>query len=593
MFIRSLLLSLIIIFFAGCANFHGGPSGTNTSGLSASDYLRLAANANTSEKQVYLLSAAEQYLMNNQAEAAQKVLSSVNASYLNADASIKLSLLRIYYRAESGQASVAIEQLAPFISNPSLSNSNQILVHRILAKAYQQQSNLVATIDQMDQLQNLLPDSESRQQNLVATWKMIENLNVSTLQEWSSKTDSPEVRGWLDLAVINNTYYSPSAFLSAIKNWESEYPGHPAKTFIDGHSLVLKQMPKQVALLLPMKGSLASSSEAIRNGFFAAYYYAKQRQEFAPSITLYDTSGTDVVSVYQQAVQQGANFVVGPLTKNDVRTIAHSTLSVPTLALNSIQDFGEQRVGNLYQFDLSPVTEAADAATHGRQHNHSRAVIFALPSDWSQDIAKAFQQRWKSEGGKVVQVINIQNSSQIDAAIRQLMHAQVVENPGIGEAHYKLSHQADFDLVFLATSSTQARQIVPLLRFYYSGYLAVYATSLIYDGSASTLRNSDLNGISFYSMPWLVQPSRTLNSSLLEIRNRTQSLWGSSFSHYPKLYAVGVDAYDLIPELNKLVILPDLGARGATGRLYLSNSHYINRQLVWTEIHDGTAQLSQ
>ena len=589
MFMRALILGLLFSLLSSCAQFKGPSGSSQSSSMTAADYLSLAAQTSGPEKQGYLLSAAEQYLNTNQAVAAQGVLNNVSSSYLDGNSGITLSLLRIYVHAENGQAERAIEELAPFMNNPSLNTKNEILVHRILAKAYQQQSNLAATIDQMDQLQNLLPSSE-RQQNLMAIWNMVDHLNTSTLQEWADRSDSANVRGWLDLAIIDNTYYTPSGFLSAIKNWESEYPNHPARKFISSHSLVLQEMPSHVALLLPLSGQYATSSEAIRNGFFAAYYYAKQRQEFAPSITVYDTSES-AAGAYQKAISQGAQFVVGPLTKEEIAAVAQTSLSVPTLALNSIQDFGEQRVGNLYQFDLSPVSEAAEVALEARGRNFRQAVVFALPSDWSQNIAKAFQQQWKSAGGRIVKVITVQDSEQLDSSIRDLLHAQVVAHPGKGQAHLRLAKQKDFDLVFLATSEPQARQIVPLLRFYYSGNIPIFSTSLIYDGSASSLKNSDLNGISFCSMPWLVQPSSSLAPSLLMIRNNTQTLWASSFNHYPKLYAVGVDAFNLISDLNKLAIMPELGSNGATGRLYLDNNHYIDRQLLWATMHNGTAQI--
>ncbi len=587
--IQSLSLLLVACLFSACANLSThAPRGSNHT-LSAADYLYLAENAEPQQKQIYWLDAAEQFLANNQPEAAQKIMRGIDTALLSPDSGTKLQLLRAYYQIETGNSAAAFERLTGFVTDASLSNSNQILLHRILAKAYQQQSDLAASIDQLNQLQNLLPDSQARQQNLLAIWALLENLSPNTLREQLGKTDSSAVRGWFDLALIENSYYSPSSLLDAIKGWEKQYSGHPARSLIDSHSLILNQNPSQVALLLPMKGPLAGSSEAIRNGFFAAYYYAKQHQEFAPSITLYDTSADNVTAVYQKAVQNGAQFVIGPLTKTEVAAVAQSALSVPTLALNSVQDFHEQRISNLYQFDLSPTTEAAEVAERAWQQNYTKAVIFALPAEWSQNIARSFQQRWSSLGGRVLKTIVMQNTDQVDAQVRSLLHAQVIEHAAKGEPHYRLSQQKDFDVVFLATGNAPAQQIVPLLKFYYNGQLPIYATSLIYDGGSSALKNNDLNGVRFCSMPWLIQPSTTLTPSLMDIRNRTQSLWAGSFNRYPKLYALGVDAFNLIPQLNKLVILPDLGLAGATGRLYLDNNHYINRQPVWTEIQYGRA----
>src|SRR4051812_10012688 len=72
--------------------------------------------------------------------------------------------------------------------------------------------------------------------------------------------------------------------------------------------------PQHVALLLPLSGNLASAGQAVKEGFLAAYYASQPRPELA--IEFYDTaSQADINSLYQQAQQKGADFVIGPLTK--------------------------------------------------------------------------------------------------------------------------------------------------------------------------------------------------------------------------------------------------------------------------------------
>ena len=61
-----------------------------------------------------------------------------------------------------------------------------------------------------------------------------------------------------------------------------------------------------IALLLPLKGSTAAQAGAIKNGFFAAYYNAKQRQANSPNVMVLDTSSGNIIQTYQKAVAQGA-----------------------------------------------------------------------------------------------------------------------------------------------------------------------------------------------------------------------------------------------------------------------------------------------
>ncbi len=430
---------------------------------------------------------------------------------------------------------------------------------------------------------SLMRKHDAATENLLSTWNQWENINPARLQTMEPIAQ-PVDKGWIELSLIYQSSMSPEALEAAIQNWEQLYPNHPARTLIENRGLFLKETPRHVALLLPLKGELAQSSEAIRNGFMAAYYTEKEHQGFAPSITVYDTSKGNVAEIYQQAIHQGADFVVGPLTKPEVSILASTELSVPTLALNSAEETQKSSTNNLIQFDLSSRSEAQAVAQKAWGNHYREAVIFTLNDPWNQSIAEAFKQQWKAQGGGIFKIITVENTSQLDASIRQLFNVQIVTRAG--KTQNLLKDHVNFDFVFLATSATQAQSIVPLLRYYYQGEIPVYATSLIYDGNENKMRTPDLDGIVFCSIPWLISPDTNLSPSLLEIRHRIQSLWAPTFNKTPKLFALGVDAYELIPKLNQLNFFPNLGIHGATGQLYLSTNHSIYRELLWAEIEN-------
>src|SRR3990167_10584946 len=96
--------------------------------------------------------------------------------------------------------------------------------------------------------------------------------------------------------------------------------------------------PQNIALLVPLSGGLSTYGTAIRNGFFTAYYAEKDATGYSPVITVYDTNGQTIQSLYQKAVQEGANFVVGPLNKAEVATlIKMPSITIPVLALNETE----------------------------------------------------------------------------------------------------------------------------------------------------------------------------------------------------------------------------------------------------------------
>lgn len=334
--------------------------------------------------------------------------------------------------------------------------------------------------------------------------------------------------------------------------------------------------PKQITLLLPLQGANGANGQAIRNGFLTAYYYAKQRQPDAPTVNVVDTSGGNVVELYQQAVAQGSDFIVGPLTKTELTALAsQKNLSRPTLALNTLDNGAT--IPNLYQFGLSPQDEARQAALRAKQAGYQRALVFYPRGNWGQGIATAFQQTFEQNGGTVV--------SAQPFAPREDFSARVAEALGVNpSAKRNARPRQDIDMVFLAASPQEARQIKPRLVFYNAGSIPVYATSLIYSGIPTPQYDTDLDGVEFDDMPWLLGPDTPQWS---EMRNHIITLWGSSYNQSPRLYALGIDAYHLT---YRLADLSHSTLPGATGTLSLDSNLRVNRQLEWAKMQNGVPQ---
>ncbi|MGB6977357.1 MAG: penicillin-binding protein activator [Gammaproteobacteria bacterium] len=343
----------------------------------------------------------------------------------------------------------------------------------------------------------------------------------------------------------------------------------------------------QVALLVPLQGPLGASGQAIRNGFLAAYYEAEQEEKNAPTISVIDTSDGDIASLYQQAVTNGANFIVGPLTKTEVQTLAnHGKLTVPTLALNALDN--PRPVTNLFQFSLSPHDETQQAATKAWNDGHRRAIIIAANAPWAQNIANVFSQQWRSLGGQVVANSTFNSSSEINSTVGQALriNPSEVRNKNLQNT-LRTRVNSLADMVFIVALPQQARQIPPFLKFYYAGDLAVYATSAIYSGTPSPNQDQDLNGVQFCDIPWVLNSSAELPNNLALIRNRVMTLWPTPFARNPRLYALGVDAYGVMNQLNQLLAAPQTGMTGATGTLYLTPNQQIQRRLSWAQIRNG------
>lgn len=353
--------------------------------------------------------------------------------------------------------------------------------------------------------------------------------------------------------------------------------------------------PQHVALLLPLQGQFGPSGQAVRNGYLAAYFADKQQNPNVPTVSVVDTSNTNIRDAYSQAISNGANFIVGPLTKPEVQQLAASNITVPTLALNSL-DNNQSVSGNIYFFSLSPRDEADQAAQKAWQDGHRQAIVIAPATPWGQNIANAFENRWKSQGGQIVDTLAFNSGKNLSSSIGNLLHVDktIVSSQGFKKAmkdKVPLSqlHRQDFDVIFLVASPSQARLIRPLLKFYFVGSIPVYATSSIYTGTPSPNTDRDLDGIIFCDMPWVLPGS--LPSGIATIKSRIATLWPNSYSSYSKLYAMGVDAYQLTTHLGQLSGSPQSGLNEATGALYLGPQHQIYRQLQWAQMRNGVPVL--
>lgn len=325
--------------------------------------------------------------------------------------------------------------------------------------------------------------------------------------------------------------------------------------------------PKKIALLLPLSGNLSSKGQAIRNGFFTAYYYDKQQNTAnVPTITVIDTNQGNIQKLYQQAVADGANVIVGPLTKPNLETLAHSThLSVPTLALNNLEN-NTHTIPNLYQFSLSPDDEAQQAAERAWRAGYRRILVIAPQGQWGQGVSNSFKQRWQSQGGLITNTIvfnSVDSAAQLTAALQN----------------------KNFDAIFLLALPNQARQIQTLIRAE-AGWAPVYATSTIYNGMPSAIDVS-LDGVFFCDMPWVLNDPAHLPPNLRAMRQRITTIWPSSFTTYPRLYAFGIDAYSLAANLSAI---QNGDEAGATGVLSLAPYQQIYRRLEWAQMRKGQPQ---
>jgi len=296
--------------------------------------------------------------------------------------------------------------------------------------------------------------------------------------------------------------------------------------------------------------TFAKAADAVQQGFLAAA--GKAVKGLPVHVYPCNNESTEVVALYQKAIQAGAVAVAGPLTRNGVAALAASAqLTTPTLALNLIDD---TRTDQLYFFGLPPEAEARQAAQRATSAGLLSATIVSTDTPLAKRLAQAFSDEWQRTGGILQSVIIYKNGD--PTALKALS-----PDPG--------------NLVFIAAEADKTR----LLRPYIDSALPVYATSQVFSGSNHTLTNYDLTDVRFYDMPWMVQPDHP--AVMIYPRSATPLP-----PDMDRLYALGIDAYRLLQLVyghDKSAFLP---LDGVTGKITLSG-HTFQREAILAVMRQG------
>ncbi|TAL59205.1 MAG: penicillin-binding protein activator [Legionella sp.] len=551
--------------------------------LPTASYLAMAKKQDGEEKQSSLIKAAGRFIDEGQWRQGTAILAQTRD--LNEDQQNEKTLLLAKVDLIRDQAKAALVKLGQIKEPDNLPLYNQIQRHELLAQAHRVQNNFAESIAARIQLGQLAKDAASQTANYRTLWLTLNSLSQADLDTMAAEASrKSELQGWLQLAMISRKYRdNPKSLLAALDQWQTHFVNHPANRILpeplDSIADKLISSPKQVALLLPLSGALSGPGKAIQDGFMAAY--KANNGKASTKVKVYDTDKGEVTALYQQAISEGANYVVGPLTKAQVAKVAAIEHPVPTLFLNdsevALQD-------NSYLFGLSPAHEATQVASKARSKGYQRALIIAPKNDWGAEVTKAFTKQWQESGGRVVDTFAYSNTDDMNKKMQDFLHISQSQTREKKLKHLlgdnieaSTSRRQDFDMIFLLAYPSKARQIMPMLKYYYAGDVPVYATSSVYAGSANALKDKDLEGLIFCDIPWVF-------SHQVGTRN-----WPEQFNSYNRLYALGMDSYALATQLNQLMLFPTDGSKDTNGILYLKPTKQVARELEWGQFRQGLA----
>ncbi len=526
--------------------------------------VELSRDQPIAERNILLLRAIELFLDQQHLSTAFTLLDQFDTTTLGSEQRIQVNLLRARYALLSGNTDLADSILHEVINGGTMNQGNyKRLLELDIAIAEQQQNTKRAVTSRLN-LDPLLDETPRIENQRLILSSLSSEPGLFSFYE--RNTADNILKGWLDLAALKQTQPFDQTQLD---QWQERYPNHPAQitalgALISGGPIAGGPITSnQIALLLPLTSRLGKAAQAFKAGFEAAI---EANGHFDTS-RVYDFGSEDdlVGFYYQSAVNEGADFVVGPLGRKSVQALLNY-LNNPSGPYTSTMVLGEltpiqNNIPNVWGLALSPEQDAVAIAERAINLGLRQALVMEKNNAWGARVSAAFTAAFEERGGSVVgkqrflpgqqdHSVEVKNLLNINAS--EIRHARLQDLVG-RQLEFSVRRRDDVDFIFLAGNNKDARNILPLVKFYRGHTLPVYATATAAGRKFNKLADEDLKGMHFADLPWLLNAlapaaiSQGTTSNGLPAR---QLPYASPTLN--RLYALGYAAFEVIPQLNQL-----------------------------------------
>lgn len=389
---------------------------------------------------------------------------------------------------------------------------------------------------------------------------------------------------WWQLQQEIRAASSLTAQIKVWQNWKQKNPSHPATIRPPQGLLQLDNYSApDIAVLLPLSGRLATAGRAIQNAFAAGYL--AENYAATTVVRFYDTEALPLGQLWEQALNDGADVVVGPLLKSRAEDFARLTANspVPRLTLNYLEtdpvDLDTSDATPLFQLGIAIEDEAASLAQYVLLQGLERVAIVHGKESWALRAADAFSANWAYP----LTTAHFEQDKDLTRAVGEAMQVASSETRKteianiIGQqVEFLPRARQDLEAIIALTNNVESRALVPALRFHFGDHLPVFATS-----QAARRGNLDpLEGYYLTEMPLFAEADkhRDLTAAF--------DLAGNPLA---ELYALGYDAYRVATWLPALNPHSSAAFAGASGYLWLDAHGVFRRELNLTQVGAGGA----
>jgi uncharacterized protein len=554
-------------------------------------YEAVAARSAGELRDRFLLRAAREHVRAGDTERASTLLTQISTSLPTADFALRAQVAaELALKANRPEAALTeLNRIPQPIPRESLSDVLALRARALFA-LNRPAAAIIAALDR----ETALRTQEDLRDNRRLIWEGLQRSAAGNADFSPPPGASATLRGWLDLgeaALV--AARNPFTAGDDLSQWRSRYPNHPANSLLNEEVLpqlgVGLEYPSQIALVLPLSGRQQAASIAVRDGFMAALLQQDVSQR--PVVNVYDSTQIGAATAYGRALADGAQFIVGPLTKDEVAAVANSgQVSIATLALNQLADEAVPPP-LMFQFALDPEEEARQVAQRVVTDGRTRGLVLLPNNEWGQRVFRAFDSELKTLGGTIA-ALRFYDPTARDYSqpIRSALlidesraRANALSAAMGTRFEFEPRRRGDAQFVFMGAQPVQGRSLRPGLLFHMAGDLPVYATSDIFEPNVTA--NNDLEGVMFPDMPWVISPDAVSS----ELRDALSTHWPLRARGRGRLYAFGFDAYRLIPLLKAGRFGREHAIPGMTGLLSVDDHGRVHRELDWARVSNGRA----
>ncbi|HSG53663.1 MAG TPA: penicillin-binding protein activator [Rheinheimera sp.] len=592
--LKSAFILCLSAVVAGCATAPVSPTRevvTETKAperqLTARDLYRLAANYQAEPQQFHLLKAAEQAVNEQDYLLALAISENLKQSaYPLIRQRNQLILLKAYLATAQNQS---LNQLLEQTTIDGIAEADRASYLWLSAQYLSSQQRSLAAARNLLQLQQY-PASAQNTEIATLLWQHLTMLSDSELESLRGEHRYPAI-GWIELAQLSRQHIGQSeALQQALADWHQRYPMLPATEQLPEAAQQLFALtpyqPQRIAVLLPLNGQFRPHAQAIQFGILSA---ASARQQTA---LVFIDSQQSTEAMAQQVAQAQADFVIGPLLKDQVDRVSQSNdWQWPTLFLNS-KDNNLAAKPEQFYFALSMEDEAVQMAQLFMQKNYRKPVVISSNHSISVRMQQHFARQWQQLGNPAPEMHNFNSKQDLESLISRLLETDrsrervkqmnsLISQTLEVEPHSRL----DIDAIYVIADPVQTQLFKPFVDVSVSQTaprIPVYASSRSHSTSLDSTEQRDLNGLTFTEMPWMLSDKHSA-----ELRQQYKQLFPDQDETLQRLFAMGYDAYQLVGSLKQQQTLPSTIFPGLTGQLRLDVNGSIVRRLSWAQYRNN------